>query len=468
MPTAGSELAEEPERAALIQAAGEMALTAGRAEEAIRLLDAAAEAHARAGRERERALTAYPIGRALMRLGRLEEAATRITSALGALQAERFDRDVGRLNAILGRVLVWAGDYEAAGPALEAALAIAEARELPDVLGEALIAKGVMYQYTGRPQEAEALFAAAVRVAESADLGDVLARAWSNLGNLAMLWDRPGAREQTEESAAVYRRRGDAFAESTSVGNLMSLHLYGGRWEELERVAVELLDEDGNRPGAEFFHYRLGMLRSLRGEDAAIIAALDRLNAWRDSGDTEFHAMYDIAVMATSLSEGRAEQALEHALQTLGPIIDTLGVASDAVRDGWPFALRAALACGRHGDTHQIIGLLDDRPPGHVPPYLRTHLARGRALLNAAEDYNDTVETDLQAAIDAFAKLAYPYWHAATQTDLAAWLIDQDRGGEAISHLEQAIATLRPLRAAPALVRAETLIRESVSPTHVA
>jgi tetratricopeptide (TPR) repeat protein len=463
-----SELADEPERATLIQAAGEMELEAGRAEEAIRLLEAASEAHARAGRDRESALIAYPVGRALMQLGRLDEAATRITSALEALGGEnRFDPDIGRLNVILGRVLVWAGDYERAGPVLEVALAIAEALELPDVLGEALVAKGVMYQYTGRPQEAEALYSAAVGVAERQDVGDVLGRARSNFGNLVMLWDRTGAREHTEEALALYRRRGVPYSVSTSAGNLMSLHLYAGRWEELERLSGELLDEDENRPGAEFGHYRLSVLRALRGEPAAD-AALDRLTGWRDSGDTEFRAMYDVAVVATWNSEGRADEALEHALRTLGPAIDTVGAASDAVRDGWPSALDAALTCTRYEDAHRIIGLLADRPPGHVPPYLRAQLDRGRALLNAAEGHHETVETDLTAAIEAFANLGYPYWHAVAQTDLAAWLIDQHRYDEAIPLLEQAIATLTPLRAAPALARAESLSQAAVSPAHVA
>ena len=49
-----SELAEEPERATLIQAAGEMAVYTGRTEAAIRLLDLAADAYRRTGRPARR------------------------------------------------------------------------------------------------------------------------------------------------------------------------------------------------------------------------------------------------------------------------------------------------------------------------------------------------------------------------------------------------------------------------------
>ena len=141
----------------------------------------------------------------------------------------------------------------------------------------------------------------------------------------------------------------------------------------------------------------------------------------------------------------------------LATAIDTLSPATDAVRDSWPQILDAALTLGRHDDAHRVLELLASRPPGHIPPYLRAQLARGRALLNAAENNHDTVNDDLRVAIDSFEKLGYPYWLAVTQTDLAAWLIDQGRGEEAPPLLEHAIDTLTALRAAPALERAEQL-----------
>jgi hypothetical protein len=88
---------------------------------------------------------------------------------------------------------------------------------------------------------------------------------------------------------------------------------------------------------------------------------------------------------------------------------------------------------------------------------LRAHLARGRALLAAVEDRHETVEADLMVAIDAFAALAYPYWLAVTQTDLAEWLIEQGRDGEAEPLLAAAIGVFEPLGAAPALERARSL-----------
>ena len=125
------------------------------------------------------------------------------------------------------------------------------------------------------------------------------------------------------------------------------------------------------------------------------------MTAWKDTDDTELRSCYDGCVVLVRATEGQPEQALAHGLPTLQTVIDTQGPAVQAVRDCWPQVLQAALTLARHQDAHRIVSMLADRPPGHVPPYLRAHLARGRALLNAAEGRHDTVQHDLQTAIDA-------------------------------------------------------------------
>jgi hypothetical protein len=92
-----------------------------------------------------------------------------------------------------------------------------------------------------------------------------------------------------------------------------------------------------------------------------------------------------------------------------------------------------------------------------VPPLLQAELPRARAMLAAARGEHAQVEHDLTAALDALQALEYPYWIARTRSDLASWLIDQGRAGEASPLLDQAIATFGSLGAAPALAAARTL-----------
>jgi len=161
------------------------------------------------------------------------------------------------------------------------------------------------------------------------------------------------------------------------------------------------------------------------------------------------------------LVEGHAEEALERGQKMLPHAIDVLTPSTDGVRDAWPATLQAALQSGRLDEARGVLDLLASHPAGHIPPYLEAQLARGRALTNAAAGEHESVESDLQLAIERFRSLGYPYWLAVAQTDLAEWLIGQRRGEEAEGTIEEATAALTALGAKPALDRAEGLQRVS-------
>ena len=104
------------------------------------------------------------------------------------------------------------------------------------------------------------------------------------------------------------------------------------------------------------------------------------------------------------------------------------------------------------------MALLGDLPPGHVPPFLRAQVARGRGLLALAADDRAAAHGHLVTAVEMMTALGYPYWLARARTDLGALLIDDGRVEEGRREVGEAIAVLRPLRAAPALERAESLL----------
>ena len=114
---------------------------------------------------------------------------------------------------------------------------------------------------------------------------------------------------------------------------------------------------------------------------------------------------------------------------------------------------------GRLDDADVLVSLLGDQPPGHIPPYLTAHLARGRGLVAAARDQGGDAESHLETAIDEFRALGYPYWLGVAQLDLAGWLAGESRIAEAAAPLDEASAALEALGAAPALERAQKLGR---------
>ncbi len=456
------ELADaEPERTELTRAAAEMALQAGRLEPALELFDEVAAAHLAAGREHDAAQVAGQIGRALSRLGRNEEAIERITPALQTLGTDTLDAEVGALHAVLGHALLFAGHYEQAGPPLETALRIAQELELPAVLSGALIDKGLICLQESLTEEARALLGAAVAIAERNDLGPELILARGNSGNLGVQWDLPEAAEHYTATLALARRQGDRFLESVAAGNLEYLYVFAGRWEELERIAVEVMHENEDRPGAEFLHSPMVILHTLRGELDAARASFARMVAWERGDDDELRAIHTSLAIRVQLAEGRASEALEHGKRLLGPAIGALGTSHDAVRNAWPDTLEAALELGRLDAAGDLLALLSDQPPGHVPPYLRAQLARARALVAAAGGAHEHVERDLTGAIEEFralGSLGYPYWLSRVQTDLAAWLIAQNRSADAAPLLGEATSRFESLGAAPALARARALL----------
>ena len=103
--------------------------------------------------------------------------------------------------------------------------------------------------------------------------------------------------------------------------------------------------------------------------------------------------------------------------------------------------------------------------PGRSLPTSAPSCSEGLGLLAAARGEHDVVEAHLTDAVARFRALGYPYWLARAQTDLAAWLHDQNRASEASPLCEEAVATLERLGAAPVLAQARALL--AAAPTAV-
>ncbi len=449
--------AGEEEWATLTELAGRMALRSGRLDTALELLETAGDAHTRAGRVREAARTADARADVLGRLGRLEDAAALASSALEALGDRRLDADVGRLNHRLGRSLAYAGDYDGAIGPLERALQIAEALELPDLLATTLEAKGVIYGYTGRIREAEFLVEGAISIAEPLGLNFEVARAHANAGNMGVQWDRPGAEAHFRATRDLSRRQGERYMESVAGANLMTILLLTGRWDELGELSAELLGNTPDRPGVEHLAAGPCIVHAHRGEAAEAAAMGEWMAPWERSDDAEYRLIRQAVMAVVERAAGHLQAVVDGANQTLVEAIEMVSAASDPVRLLWPVALWATLELGQLDDARALVKMLDDLPPGHIPPYLRAELARGRGVLAAAEDRHEAVEPDLGAALAAFRALGYPYHLALTQTDLAESLSMQGRSDEAEPLLAEAIETFERLRARPALERAQRI-----------
>jgi tetratricopeptide (TPR) repeat protein len=398
-----SELARaDDERSELSLVAAEMSLQAGRTDAALDLFKRVAGEQAASRHRRDAPRLTRGIARALTRLGRNEEAAERIRETLTALGHDRTNPDVGRLNTMLAQALLNAGDYGRAGDAIETALVIGQALKLPDVTADALTHKATILLMEGRVEEARLLYGGATEIAKRHELLEQHQRALGNAANLAMLWDLPTASQELEEALAISRRLGDRTQESISVANLMAVLLLEGRWEQLELLGRQFLDESESRPAAEFLHYRLSRLLVLNGHTDEASEHFDHLSVWDGTDNEELAAMRDSAIVSKNLAEGDLGEALEHGLALLPHAVEILGVSHDAVRDAWPDTLDAALRLGRLEDA-DVLGVAARRPAAGPHTALPDRAARpwawargrrpgaGRRCRNAAGERDQRV-----------------------------------------------------------------------------
>ena len=311
----------------------------------------------------------------------------------------------------------------------------------------ALIDKAVIAGQAGNPGEARTLLAAALQIAESHGLHEQLILAQGSIATLSGWWDLPEAAEEWAQVQALARRSGDRLRESISAGNVAYVDLFRGRWAEARELAEGLLGELDERPAAEFLHFPLTMLETLRGEPVAARAHLEQMISWERGDDAELRAIHCSLLVGLTLCEGKPDRALELGRGMLASAVEVLGVTHDAVRNAWPDMLEAALLTGRDEEARGLVALLAEQPDDRVPPYLRAQLARGRGLLAAAADDSHEAESELARAAQTLHAVGFTFWAARTDLDRARLLIAAGRPREAEPLLAAATATLAPLGA---------------------
>jgi class 3 adenylate cyclase/predicted ATPase len=459
-----AELADEYDRPTLLGKASQMARTAGFSEEALDLAEAAAELFGTQGRARERALMADPARGALLALGRVEEARRRMEDAIETLgelagASAALDPDRVDLLAQLGQVLVVLHDYARAEPLLIEACAAAEALEANKTLANACITRASIYTFGGRPQEAVAMLRLAAELADRHDLRQAGARAFGDLGTTSIMHSLPGAREHAERDLANVRRLGHAFNEAVSTHNLVEAYVDEGLWDEAERVAAETRERVPSAYTDAYVGYPLVRMYAMQGDTARLLANLEPVAAsFADSEDPWTQMQGETVALIARSAEGDDAGVVRRGLELAAIAAEKLGEDSETPNlQAWSHLLDAALSLGDLDAATRVVDIVSARPPGHVTPSLRAQLVRGQALLASASGEYEAVEPGLRDAIERFEKINWVYWHAATEVDLAAWLVDQGRAEEAAGLLEHAISVLEPLRAVPALTRARAV-----------
>jgi class 3 adenylate cyclase/predicted ATPase len=454
-----ADLADDEEtHTRLVADAAIMAERAGRPADALALIDAAADAHREAGREVAAARLVASAGWTRLNFfGQPRLTLQQLEDALVVLERHAVQDELPMLHAVLASACTIVDSHSAAAAEhVERCLVLAAALDDHDALMAGFNTKAEMLIFEHRVVEATATFRAGVALAREWDDTYMDALARGNLGRLLLHADVPEAKTMLQSSMDLSKRLGDALMQAEGAIHLGWLHLALGQWDRTEGYgtgAVEL-SAAAHLPDGRLL---LLTLLTARGELGAAEEHLAEIEALTDIEDPGRAAELDLARGVVAFARGdlaRARELLERVTRWAHV---GRGMLCTTFRQAWPLAVEISVAAGEVEAATRLMALVEDAAPGHVPPYLRAQLRRLRALTAAAVGSQASVEEDLSASVEAFGELAYPYWHARAQLDLAAWLSEQDRGQEGTPLLADAADTFARLGAQPDLGRVRLL-----------
>lgn len=452
---------EERRIAELVEKVGDLAYQLGSWELALERYETARAAHERAGRRREAGRVLALIGRTLPPLDRIDEASDALRASYDILAEGEPDAALAQSAIWLGGQLLFTGDPAAARPFLDSALELGQSLELPEVTVPGLDFLAMTLRGQHRHIEAVALQETGLALALEHGLTVDALRSYNNNIDTRCTSDLPGARQLCEDGMQLAQRLGLRMWLQGILMNRMLLDLFEGNWDEIEASAEAVQQE---LPGVDLdpnILVRQATVRALRGEPAAAReVAAKVLTVWQDSSDIQNRLLSRALDAAIALAEDRPEHALQVARAAAAEAAEVQALRNEMFRQSWPDALDAAFALARLDDVEELLAMVADRPPGHVPPYIRASLTYGQARLAAARG-EAAAEAGFARAAAVFEELAYPFWRARVALDHARWLMDAGRSEEAAPLLALAGERFERLRA-PRWSRQVDAVRDGV------
>jgi tetratricopeptide (TPR) repeat protein len=447
-----AELADDRlERAALLERAGIMAVTTADYDLAERAFVEALAHVEEAGDRHGAARVAGRIAFVEVLTGRGEQGLERLETAFAAVSGDEPDADVAELASRLAQSYLFSGDADRAVEPLELALSVSEALLLPETLSRALGLKAMLARARGRPQEERAYLKHALEYAVEHDLPIGTATALGNLSDAFFNGDRYAeALEALAEGLAIARRMGLRRGELYGLSETSYALSMAGRWQEAIST-YEQIPSDRLGVGGQLASVLTGIVEIFvhRGQlpDAhELFAAFAHLEGSIDVQDRSF---FSAARAVLGYAEGRYAEAVEDgvaAVESAG----VQGTGNQAVKQGFVWAVEAALALSDHARVEKLLSFVEGLPPGLRPPFLAAHVQRFRARMS--DD-----ETGFKAAASAFREYDFPFWLAVARLEHTEWLARHGRSAEAEPLLAEAREIFDRLEATPWIERLEAV-----------
>jgi len=447
-------------RAGLLDRAGSAAWRRGDVETATRLFEAALEFFEAQEQARPAARVSVHLAEVEMSAGNLRRAIERMEGALDVLGDDE-DEDVAEISARLGSACFFTGDTERAISLIARALQTAENLWLPEVLCRALTSKGTISLFQNRPEEAQGLYSHALKIALDNDIPDRAGLAYFNLSDAMFRRDRySDALGYLRDALTLMRRIGDRLREMELLAEMTYPLYLTGRWDEAVETAGQIPEEQVRTAGTLLSLMNSVLEISIHRGDLDEARRLLSLNSERisDSADIQERACLDATRATVAVAEGDFAGGLA-AGQDAMRSADVLGIASQAVKQGFIAVAEAAVASGDVPRASELAEMIMNLPRGRQPPFLLAQAFRLEARVADLREEADRVERGFKAAVGMFRELDTPFWLAVTMLEYAEWLTRQDRGDDATPLLNEARETFDRLGADPWARRLDAIQR---------
>ncbi len=255
--------------------------------------------------------------------GRLGDAIDRMERAYTVLAAEDPDEHIAYFLSQLARWLYFAGETDLCAERNERALEVAERMRLPEVLSHALNTKGLIEAERGNRETSRGLIGHALRVALENDAPGAALRAYINAG---IAEDRLGNVAEAEDlnvrCLELARRIGDRDIEWSVLGNLASMYVVDGRWDEIDAIVDQVPE---NTETMTALYVNAAEVARHRGDLEAARAFLAFNAGAADSASVQDRSMHTDTSFSVLCLEGRYDDAvalLESVRAEVSPFYD--------------------------------------------------------------------------------------------------------------------------------------------------
>jgi transcriptional regulator with XRE-family HTH domain/tetratricopeptide (TPR) repeat protein len=422
------EVGDEKSGTAALERLGQIELTTGRYDEALRHLLEAAQRHRRAGDVAARLRVEGMIADLQHRRGEGEEAARRLDEVLAELDVDAgpdgWVAGGAALATGLARVRLFLGQHQLCVEATELATRLAQQEASPAAGAEARAVGGTALFFLDRSDDAVRVLEEGVALAATIDAptlesGVLMGLQWAT----TMRGELARSLELGERGLELTRRAGNTVLESQHAAGLGHTLYYTGDWEAAEHHLVQGLELA--RAGSPTLFsgippVYLGLLRAGQGDAEAAIACYDEAATAPDLQTFAFAGYLQARRAELDLRDGDAVGALAR----LEPWLEA--EAPTKVHDVMLLVV-ATQACLALGDVARAEIVVTQALRRAQASCNRIDAVDARRLLGVCQQQlgrADQAREHLVAALELAVAIGYPAAEARVRADLAA--LDHD------------------------------------------